>query len=116
MGKRSGPMTTVEAVLRGPVGWPLRRVGLDPGRARANARPEVARLRADRVEQFAYIAGKLASAGEPLVMIAHAASCARPEDVSITVFDGDRLVTGHAALAAPLRESIKRATRATVSR
>jgi hypothetical protein len=106
----SGPITTAGSIL----GRPLRWLGLEAGRARANARPDVSRLRTERVEQFAYIADKLAAADEPLVLIAPDRCGTGPDDVSIAVLDGDRLVTGHAALDAPLRDSISRATDAAV--
>ena len=35
--------------------WPLRRLGLDPGRTLANAQPPPAELQASRAEQLAYI-------------------------------------------------------------
>ena len=41
--------------LRRGVGWPIRWLGLEPGRALANARPSGVVLRAARAEQRAYI-------------------------------------------------------------
>jgi len=110
MKTRSGAISTVRGTFGAPVGRALKWLGLDAGRAQANARPDARRLRSDRIEQFAYIASKLAAAEEPLVMIARDRSGTRPEEVSIAVFDGDRLITGHAELHAPLRESVSRAT------
>jgi len=41
--------------------WPLRRVGIDPGRAMANARPQRSQLRVWRREQLAYITERIAA-------------------------------------------------------
>jgi len=35
--------------------WPLRRLGLEPGRALANAQPSPAEVQAGRAEQLAFI-------------------------------------------------------------
>jgi hypothetical protein len=51
--------------LRHIAAWPLRRLGLDPGRALANAQPSPAEVQASQVEQLAYIqAAHPALAGE----------------------------------------------------
>jgi len=41
--------------LRHGAAWPLRRLGLEPGRALANAQPAPAEAQASRAEQLAYI-------------------------------------------------------------
>jgi len=41
--------------LRYGAAWPLRRLGLEPGRALANAQPSPAEVQASRAEQLAYI-------------------------------------------------------------
>ncbi len=41
--------------------WPLRSLGLDPGRAVVNARPTPEQVRARRAEQFVYIASQYVS-------------------------------------------------------
>jgi hypothetical protein len=45
--------------LRHGAAWPLRRLGLEPGRALANAQPAPAEAQAGRVEQLAYIQAAL---------------------------------------------------------
>jgi hypothetical protein len=47
-------MTIVDDLRHGAA-WPLRRLGLEPGRALANAQPSPAAVQASRVEQLAYI-------------------------------------------------------------
>ena len=41
--------------LRHGAAWPLRRLGLEPGLALANAQPSPAVVQANRAEQLAYI-------------------------------------------------------------
>lgn len=41
--------------LRRVVAWPIRSLGLDPGRAGANAQPSPGKRQAQRLEQWAYI-------------------------------------------------------------
>jgi len=45
--------------------WPLRRVGVDPGRAMANARPQPGQLRVWRREQLACITDRIAAHHDP---------------------------------------------------
>jgi len=47
-------MSTLDDVRHGAA-WPLRRLGLQPGRALANAQPSPAEVQASRAEQLAYI-------------------------------------------------------------
>ncbi len=41
--------------LRHDAAWPLRRLGLEPGRALVNAQPGPAALKASKADQLAYI-------------------------------------------------------------
>jgi hypothetical protein len=56
--------------------WPLRRVGVDPGRAIANARPQPGQLRAWRREQLFYITDRIAAHHDQAT--AHAGGTAGP--------------------------------------
>jgi hypothetical protein len=56
---RSTPHVITE--LRQFALWPLRRVGVDAGRAIANARPQPGQLRAWRREQLFYITDRIAA-------------------------------------------------------
>jgi hypothetical protein len=47
-------MSTLDDLWYGAA-WPLRRLGLEPGRALANAQPSPAVVQASRAEQLAYI-------------------------------------------------------------
>jgi hypothetical protein len=85
--------------------WPLRWLGLDLGRAQANARPNARRSRGRRLEQFAYIAGRCAHDDDRLALISRGDGSAK-DDVSIVVFDGTSLTRHHATMDSSLRESI----------
>ena len=84
---------------------PLRWLGIDPDRALTNAKPDSSQTRVDRVEQFAFIAGKLASAGEQLALVSRGGDPA-DDEVSVLVFENDRLVAHPTSLDRSLRESI----------
>jgi hypothetical protein len=47
-------MSTLDDLRHGAA-WPLRRLGLEPGRALANAQPPPAEVQASRAVQLAYI-------------------------------------------------------------
>lgn len=85
---------------------PLRWLGLDPDRALANAKPDSRQTRVDRVEQFAFIAGRLAGAGEQLALVTRSGTDPADDEVSVLVFENDRLVAHPASLDRSLRESI----------
>jgi hypothetical protein len=57
--------TRVFIELRQLALWPLRRAGVDPGRAVANARPQPGQLRVWRREQLAYITDRIAAVRRP---------------------------------------------------
>jgi hypothetical protein len=60
----------------------------------------------DRVEQFAFIAGRLAAAGEQLALVTRSGGDPADEEVSVLVFENDRLVAHPTSLDSSLRESI----------
>lgn len=84
---------------------PLRWLGLDPGRALANAHPSARRRRVDRAEQFAYIASRLVENDQHFAVIAGGAASS-PDGVSIVVFGDGDVVTRRASLDWSLRELI----------
>lgn len=88
---------------------PLRFLGLDPDRALTNAKPDSRQTRVDSVEQFAFIVGRLASAGEQLVLVTRRGSDPADGEVSVLVFENDRLVAHPTSLDRSLRESIPHA-------
>jgi hypothetical protein len=85
---------------------PLRWLGIDPDRALTNARPDSRQTRVDRVERFAFIAGRLAGAGEQLALVTRSGSDPADDEVSVLVFENDRLVAHPTSLDRSLRESI----------
>lgn len=85
---------------------PLRWLGIDPDRALTNARPDSRQTRVDRVEQLAFTAGRLASTGEQLALVTRNGSDPADDEVSVLVFENDRLVAHPTSLDRPLRESI----------
>jgi hypothetical protein len=96
----------VNSHVRNTLTWPLRWLGVDAGRALANARPNLERDRRDRFEQFAYIAGRHASGDELVAVITPDRDATSPDELSIVVFDGAQVVRHHATLDSTLRESI----------
>ena len=74
----------------------LRWVGLDPGRSVSNATPDGRQICRDRIQQFAYIAGRLASADDQLAIVARHIDEHGRGELSIAVFDRDGVVTRHA--------------------
>jgi hypothetical protein len=85
---------------------PLRWLGIDPDRALTNAKPDSRQTRVDRVEQFAFIAGSRASTGEQLALVTRSGSDSADDEVSVLVFENDRLVAHPTSLDRSLRESI----------
>jgi hypothetical protein len=85
---------------------PLRWLGLEPDRALINANPDSRQTRVDRVEQFAFIAGRLAGAGDQLALVTRSGGDPADEEVSVLVFENDRLVARPTSLDRSLRESI----------
>jgi hypothetical protein len=81
-------------------------LGIDPGRALTNAKPDSRQRRVDRVEQFAFIAGSRAGAGEQLALVTRRGSNPADGEVSVLVFENDRLVAHPTSLDRSLRESI----------
>jgi hypothetical protein len=85
---------------------PLRSLGIDPDRALTNAKPDSRQIRVDRPEQFAFIAGSLASTGEHLALVTRSRRDSADEEVSVLVLENDRLIAHTTSLDRPLRESI----------
>lgn len=84
----------------------LRWFGLDPGRSVSNAIPDGRQVRRDRIQQFAYIADRLASADDQLAVVARHVDEHGGGELSIAVFDRDGVVTRHAPLDRPLGDVI----------
>lgn len=101
------------SLLAQAVSRPLRWLGIDrdPHRALLNATPDSRQTRADRVEQFAFIAGNFARTGEQLALVTRAGPGSADDEVSVLVFERDRLVAHPTSLDRPLRDSFARVAR-----
>lgn len=89
------------------VSWPLRRLGLASGHTIANASPSAERIRAARIEQFAYLTGRIAAEDERVAVLTRSTGSDKPtNEVDVLVFRNGELITLSLALDTEMLDAI----------